>query len=311
MGQRRDRLLACVILVAAALIGCGQRHGADRSSAVLFPRAIVTKEHVAEAARFEGELAKRYNTPPAAGQPWFAVLPGESRVLVVAGHATAHMREGKPKEADGGTGSLAYMINRLAGCPVIYTTHQSPSDPNYYDDNAFKEELERLIARHRPVIVLDLHGSNASRPYDVDFGTIGGGTSLLGRADLLERLAGCLGREGVRNFSQDFFPASRDGTVTRFVSQKLGVPCVQVEVNQNWMITTSQPGVATYMQYQRFAQLLQGIVRFVQSVDQSPGRGRASSGTRLLPSKISATRPSGSTTTDQPRASAGTSPASK
>jgi hypothetical protein len=159
----------------------------------------------------------------------------------------------------------------------------------------------------KPVIVLDIHGSNTSRPYDVDFGTIRAGESLLGRGDLLERLAACLRREGMRNFSQDFFAASRDGTVTRFVSQKLGVPCVQVEFNQNWMITSSEPELARGMQYQRFAQALQGIVRFVQSVDQSPAAAGAAGTTRsrLLPSKISATRPAGSTTTDRPSTPAG------
>jgi hypothetical protein len=224
------------------------------------------------------------------------VLPGEASVIVVAGHATAHVREGKPKEVDGGTGSLAVMINRLAGCPAIHTTYLSPSDPNYYDDNAFKAELARMIERHRPVMVLDLHGSNSSRPYDVDFGTIEGGKSLLGREDLLLRLAECLRNEGMRNFSQDFFPASRPGTVTRFVSERLGVPCVQLEINQNWLITSSEPELARGMQYQRFAQVLQGIVRFVRSVDQSFG---STTRKRLLPSKISGTRPAGSTTTER------------
>src|SRR5688500_6238601 len=138
------RVFICIVVVAAGGLSCR----ADRPT-ILFPPAIVVKEHVAEAAKFEAELAKRYNTPAPATQRSFEVLPGESKVLIVAGHATSHMREGKSKEADGGTGSLALMINRLAGCPTIYATYQSASDPNYYDDNAFKAELKSLIERHR------------------------------------------------------------------------------------------------------------------------------------------------------------------
>ena len=283
------RTFLCSVVVAAASLSC-RRDGPT----VLFPPAIVVKEHVAEASRFEGELAKRYNQPAPATQPWFEVLPGESKVLIVAGHATAHARESGVKEADAGTGSLAFMINRLAGCPTIMTTYQSPRDPNSCNDSEFKAELKSLIERHRPTIVLDLHASNVGRPYDIDFGTMGG-TSLLRRGDLLERLVEHLRRESMRNFSQDYFAASAQGRVTRFVS-RMGVPCVQLEVNQNWLITTSERGVGTAVQNQRFAQLLQAIVRFAREVDDQS----AATGTRLLPSKISATRPSGSTTTAAP-----------
>ena len=79
------------------------------------------------------------------------------------------------------------------------------------------------------------------------------------------------------------------------------MPCVQVEINQNWLIASTEPELARGVQYQRFAQALQGIVRFVRSVDQSPGATRS----RLLPSKISGTRPAGSTTTDRSLAPAG------
>jgi hypothetical protein len=254
------RVIALLLLLAAA--------PACRKTPTLaeppswFPRAIIIREDVAEALKFESDLARRYDTPPPATQPWFNVLPGDSKVLVVAGHATSHAREGRIKGVDGGTGSLAFMLNRLVGCPVIHTNYQSPSDPNYYDDNAFKKSLQTLVAQHKPTIVLDLHASDASRPYDIDFGTIGN-TSFLKRPDLLLRLFEFLRTEGMRNFSQDYFPASRDGTVTRFVN-RLNVPCVQLECNQNWLLTSDPPSI---VQNQRFAQLLQGLVRFVRSVD--------------------------------------------
>ena len=69
---------------------------------------------------------------------------------MVAGHATAHMREDQLKPEDRGTGSLAVMLNKLAGCPVLYTTYLSPSDPNYYDDNEFKRTLSHMIKQYAP-----------------------------------------------------------------------------------------------------------------------------------------------------------------
>lgn len=256
--------LACAALALCA--SCRQT-AVPTGHTAYFPKAIIAKEHVEEAVRVETALAANYRTPAPAGQAWFEVLDGRSTVMIVAGHATAQVREGRVKEADGGTGSLAVMLNRLAGCPVIHTTHLCPSDPNYEDDNDFKRELDRMLVRYKPTVVLDLHASHWYRPYDVDFGTMGG-TSLRIRYTLLARLARTLRAEGMRNFSQDYFAAAKNKTVTKWVSGR-GVPCVQLEINSTWMLPPAgdPQGAGGVLQYQRFAQVLQGLVRFVESID--------------------------------------------
>ena len=253
-----NRLQIVLIVLLALLAGC---HDKRPQPVVLFSKAIITREHVDEAMSFEAELSKRYAQPAPEGQPWFQVLPGSACVIIVAGHATSHMRDGQVKSQDGGTGALAFMLHRLADCPAIINTHQSPTDPNSFDDIDFKRELAAMIDRHKPALVLDLHGSSSGRPYDIDFGTIGG-TSLLGHRQPLERLAACLRAEGMRNFSQDYFNASAKGRTTRFVSAR-GVPCVQLEINSSWL---PQPkgGPVDLVQRQRMGQLLQGMVRFLK-----------------------------------------------
>jgi hypothetical protein len=267
----------------------------ETNSAVVqtrFRKAIVRVEDVQAAAKYEAELSQRYNVPPPPGTPWFTVLQGNSRVLVVAGHATAHTREGSLKPADGGTGSLAMILNRLARTTAIHTTYASPSDPNYYDDNDFKRMVKLLVEERHPGIVLDLHASHPDHPYDVDFGTMEG-RSLLGHMRLLERLAVSLRDEGLVNFSHDFFGASKNQTITKWVSG-LGVATIQCEINSTWLIPTpdkvqgrdggeavdkDRNGAATFrpanewtnaLQYQHFAELLQGFVRYIAEIDAAP-----------------------------------------
>ena len=252
------------LALAGLLAGCaGSPPGttALAGPAPVYPRAWVIREDADLAAACEERLARSYETPPAAGEAWLRVLPGRSRVLVTAPHATAQTREGETKSADGGTGSLAVLLNALAGTPVLYTTRLSPSDPNYYDDNEFKRALARLLDERRPRVVLDLHASHTSRPYDVDFGTMRG-TSLGSAPELLPRLASALRAEGLANFSQDYFAAARNRTVTRFVAAR-GVPAIQLEINGTWLLRSGARDVPR----QRFAQLLQGLVRFAAAVD--------------------------------------------
>jgi len=93
-------------------------------------------------------------------------------------------------------------------------THRSPSpsDPNYYDDNAFKVAVAAEVTGRPPIVVLDLHGSHQFRPYDVDFGAMGR-NSLLGRDELLVALSAALKNEGLTNQSLDFFSASANQTI--------------------------------------------------------------------------------------------------
>lgn len=251
--------------LAIVLLLCACAKGARR-----FETAFLDRETVRWTLQQEVEWASRYALEPSTGTPGFRFLPGSARVLVVAGHATAHMREGRVKVADAGTASLALALNRVAKAPVLLTDHLSASDPNYEDGSAFKSRLAELVGELKPVLVLDLHMSDASRPYDIDFGSARG-ESLLGREDLLKALASRLKRAGMRNFSRDYFPGAKQKTVSRWVSG-LGVPCVQCELNEVWLAPPEAP--VDPVRTHNLAQTIEGFTRFIRGLDAPSSAGR-------------------------------------
>ena len=250
-------------------------------SAAIFPKAVVGIEDIELAVKTEWELRKNYDLPPNAGEPWFTVIEGASKVLVSAPHATAQIREGKSKFADSGTGALAVLLNKLAKTTTIYTVRQSPSDPNFYDDNDYKRTLGKLIDDRHPVLVLDLHASHTYRPYDVDFGTMGG-QSLKGRPLWLRQLSKFLLSAGFTDFSQDYFAASANQTVTKFVREK-GIPCIQLEFSETRLAFFNEIGIKSFgvdttdisedflrvdqEGVHRFSATVEGLVRFVKWID--------------------------------------------
>lgn len=256
--------IAVVLAVLALLIGCGgpqePKHPTEEP---LFRTAIVTTQMVERGLAIEAGLERTYHAKAPKGRPWFRVLRGSSPVVVVAGHATAHRREDRFKTPDKGTGSLAVMLNEIAQAHVIYTTYRSPSDPNYADDNAFREAVLELVRKVRPVVVIDIHASNGARPFDIDFGTLGG-ASLKERVDLLELLGETMRREGIRNFSQDYFAAAKQQTVTRLLMENTSTPSFQMEINANYLLTSR----SDEMEQHRFAQLLQGLVRYIRKLQK-------------------------------------------
>jgi hypothetical protein len=242
-------LLVCALLVA----GCASDPGPR------LQKAVVDVPIVTEAVALQQQIDARKATQPPAGEPWFQVIEGHVPVIVTAPHATQPFREGRYRFADGGgTAALARALNRLTGATILYTSFASPSDPNFYDDNAFKQELGALIARVHPLFVLDLHGSHAFRPYEVDLGTMNG-QSLRGHEELQERLIRALRNEGLVNLSSNYFAAAVAQTITKYASAR-GVPAIQLEIS-----ATLLDPAGSELGAHRFSQLVQALTRFVRA----------------------------------------------
>jgi hypothetical protein len=224
-------------------------------------KAIVTSANIDSLIVIEKRFLKNCSIPPPSNICWFEYQKGTKNILIIAEHATAQMRDGKMKQADGGTGSIAIELNKLSNVPIFYTTYCSPSDPNYYDRNEFKDTLAKLLSELKPILVLDLHASHPFRPYDIDFGTMNG-KSYLTRKDFLDSLKIAFTNEGLINQSQDYYSAEKNQTMTKFISGK-GIPCIQLEINSNYL----SPALGN-IYGQKTAQLLQALLRFISETSK-------------------------------------------
>ncbi|AJQ96232.1 hypothetical protein [Gynuella sunshinyii] len=227
------------------------------SSTVLPEQALVEPDLVTRAIELETSLNQRQGLPVPEQQHWFNVIEGHIPVIITAPHATRPLRNGQRRFSDGGgTAALAVVLGELTGAYVIYTTYEGPSDPNYYDDNDFKTQLQKLITTVQPLYILDIHGSHPYRSYDIDLGTMNG-HSLLGHQDLLKQLIKRFDMEGISSLSYNRFAASRNETITKFAAAH-GIPAIQLEINSTY-VTPAEGNVYA----QRFSILSQALARFI------------------------------------------------
>lgn len=164
---------------------------------------------------------------------WFQHIQGETPVLIVAGHATPHLRNRRIKIADTGTASLGILLQKTTRASLLITTAQAPQDPNWTDKTPFKEKLGSILQEHPPEFVLDLHTARIERPFAIDIGTMHG-ESLLGRDDLKVSLIEAL--QDVGTVTENIFSASKRRTVTKFAAAR-NVPAMQLEINGSLMVT--------------------------------------------------------------------------
>ncbi len=154
---------------------------------------------------------------------------GSSSVLITAPHTTTHIREGDRKLAESYTGAIALLLNEYADSHVVYSTKES-RDGNYYNDTAFKEELDKVISENNITQVIDLHGAAQSRPFQVDIGTDNG--NLISGKRVAE-LKTSLEDQGFTKVKENHtFTASHSGTTANYVANQHGVEAMQVELNR-------------------------------------------------------------------------------
>ncbi len=219
-----------------------------------------------------------YRQLPPEGEPEFIYIAGRLPVLLSAPHGAAHTRNGKIKNADEYTASLARLVAEQAGAHVLYAHHQSNTDPNYDRHAPYKVYLRRLIKAANIRFVLDIHGAAPYRDFGIALGTMHGRTCSPRQRNLIIQTLGGYGfqQEGPNlhrldhlDLDETFPGGEKQHTITHYVSQGLNVPAVQFELNaylRNPKILAAIKAEPCQDHQQRLARSVQALVALVRAI---------------------------------------------
>lgn len=187
----------------------------------------------------------------------FKYIQGNIPVLVSAPHSVRHKRKKDIKPSDEFTGATACLLNQLTSCHTLAVSRVYKEDPNFDYPSLYKDYLGQICKEHQIRLVLDLHGAARDREFSVDLGTMEG-KSLLGREWLERDITLAFHNQDIAKVSSNFFSAGKQQTVTWFVSQVLGIPAVQIEVNKEYRVPRQNP--------QAYCKLLAALVDIITTV---------------------------------------------
>jgi hypothetical protein len=168
------------------------------------------------------KLEERYevNNYDSSG-PDVLVIPGVKlpRLIFSAPHATNHIRDGKLKYADRGTGGLAELLAGELGATALIAATGRNGDANHDSRHVFKETLTSLS----PSYIIDLHGmkDRPDHPVQIDLGTSQGLTPPGLESALRINLKTSTGAL--------FTNGGKLTTVTSW-AQLQGIPALQIEI---------------------------------------------------------------------------------
>lgn len=208
--------------------------------------SVVSRDDDVLARLLALEQSISYYTPAPSGETPFVYNKGQLPVLLSAPHGTSHRRNGRFKEEDEYTSAIVQLVAAETGAHALYTHYQSESDPNWDKKSPYKETLRQIMLAHPIYFVLDIHGMSNRHKIGMALGTINGRScpiayekkmvQLLVQQEFQhisqaqsKKLSQLRWRSFVLNHSR-FTGGVKNHTVTRFVSQELGVPAAQLEL---------------------------------------------------------------------------------
>lgn len=155
-----------------------------------------------------------------------------NNILITSIHGLPHIREDKIKAADSGSLEFAYLLAKFSNSSFYGLNTPDILDNNYYSETPQKALLSKFIKENNIKFILDIHTCHAVRPYDVEIGSMDN-TSLFEHIELQEVLETIVGKHFFCINNQVFKGIGSDNseTMIRFFANKLGIACLQIEIN--------------------------------------------------------------------------------
>lgn len=173
----------------------------------------------------------------------FKILKNKTKIMISAPHSVKHIREWEILPQDLLTWWLALYLWKRLNLSVIYSTSYKVWDPNF-DENKnseYKQALVEYIKENDIKFLIDLHGCWSFRDFSIELWTWWEWNfNLLWRLDILNIIEKSL-NDSLKSYIQHtgktitkntIFSASRETTVSAFISKECKIPTIQIEINK-------------------------------------------------------------------------------
>lgn len=158
-------------------------------------------------------------------------LDGAEKLFLSAPHAVNQSRNNKIKNSEFETALVCIYLNKYHNIPCLIKLNHQNDDANFDISCPYKNDLEKILTEKNPKLFVDLHEMKFDRLQDVCLGTGDEkDTNLLNLANDINKIIDCFDCYKVVSVNNPF-AASTLGTNAKFVSSKLNIPSVQIEVS--------------------------------------------------------------------------------
>ena len=160
----------------------------------------------------------------------YIIKKGRIPILFTAPHAMKQVREdGTIKAGEPYTKAIALYLNKYFDVNCMIKTKDTGLDANRDNRDEFKIELLRFIKDNNIKLVIDLHGSDKDRDFDIEFGTL---NNLSADYSTIKELEEAFIENGISNIKHN--DPFTGGAITQYIYTLKDVEVIQLEINREY-----------------------------------------------------------------------------
>ena len=181
----------------------------------------------------------------------YIIKKGNLPILFTAPHTMKQIKEdGSEKLSEPYTKAIALYLNKHFNVNCMIKLKDTGLDANRDNKDDFKTELLRFIRDNNIKLVIDLHGSNESRKFDIEFGTL---NNLSADFSTIKELEEAFTENGIYNIMHN--DPFKGGAITEYVYGLKDVDVIQIEINGKYR---------DYNNLDKLEKLIKSFVSFVE-----------------------------------------------
>ena len=160
----------------------------------------------------------------------YIIQKGSVPILFSAPHTMEQIREdGSIKYRETYTKAIALYLNKKCDASCIVKIKDTGLDSNRDNRDEYKTELLRFVKDNNIKLVIDLHGSNRTRDYDIEFGTL---NNISADYSIIKELEESFIENGINNI--EYNDPFKGGAITQYICGLKDVDVIQIEINERY-----------------------------------------------------------------------------
>ena len=140
---------------------------------------------------------------------------------ITEANADGSMKYGEPF-----TKAIAMYMNKYFNTSYLIKVNDTGLDSNRDNHDEFKDELLRIVKENDIKLVIDLHGADKNRDFDVEFGTL---NDLSADISTIKELEKAFINKGIVNLSYN--DPFKGGAITQYLFNVKDLDVIQLEIN--------------------------------------------------------------------------------
>lgn len=177
------------------------------------------------------------------------IVEGSLPILISAPHVIEQNFSGITKKKEPFTKAIALYLSKHIKTHAFINNQLCDIDPNCLEKHEYTDKLISYINNQNIQLVIDIHGANEERPFDVDIGTLDGITA---NADIINSLISFFNKNNLLDIKTNFL--FKGGGITQKVYNSTNSQVMQLEINAQ-----------NRMDFQNLQKVIKALVLFIKN----------------------------------------------